>query len=87
MSIIWYNYLKPNHRSQSIWDTQFTIVLGCLRREQVVDRSIMLDPRLYLRTSSVSRDCTNWVYSTRLTSYYCFSGAIETKNLHVSHAW
>lgn len=39
-------YLQPIHRSQSVWDTQSIVVLGCRRREQVVDHSIMLDPQI-----------------------------------------
>lgn len=46
-------YLQKFHRSQSVWDTQSTIVLGCRRREAVVNRNIRLDPRIipYLRQS------------------------------------
>lgn len=39
-------YLQPTHLSQSIWDTRSTVVLGYHRREYLVDRSIMLDPRI-----------------------------------------
>ena len=47
-------YLQPTHCWQSLWDTQSTVVLRCRRREQVVHRSIMLDPRIvpYLEQAS-----------------------------------